>query len=171
MVSNSCDEPIGPEASTEPGNKVNKALDGFKWRIHCASGQGSKPNKTPACPSGGSTCPSPDITNYLIQVNGQYELSPGVTRANCTRLVILPIFPGPFPGPLYNGKTDVIILGYAIFYIAGACDANGNNTCSAAGLTDLRKGDAWGYYVRMATPADQYTDYNGFGTKVFALID
>jgi hypothetical protein len=170
MVNNNCGAPIGPTASTEPGGKIGKVIDGFEWRIHCASGQGSKPNQTPACPSGPSTCPSANIANYLVlNASGQYELAPGITRANCTRLVILPIFPGPFTG--YNGKVTVTIEGFAIYYIAGVCTANGPNGCTHATLGALKKGDSWGYYVRMATPADEYTDYNGFGTKVFALVD
>jgi Flp pilus assembly protein TadG len=167
MVNNVCGTPIGPTASTEPGGKIGKVVDGFEWRIFCASGSGSKPGGTPACPAGPSACPSADISPYLvINAAGQYELSPSVTRLNCTRLVLIPIFPGPFGG--YNGKTTVTIQGFAIYYIGGVCSAA---NCTHPTLGSLTKGDSWGYYVRMATQADQYTAYNGFGTKVFALIN
>jgi hypothetical protein len=167
MVNRGCSEPIGPTASTETGGKIGKVVDGFQWRIFCASGQGSQPAQTPSCPAGPSTCPSPDISTYLIQSpTGQFELSPGLTRDNCTRLVVLPIFPGPIDA--YTGKTTVTIQGFAIYYIAGVCSAA---KCTHPTLGELKKGDSWGYYVRMAGQTDQYTQYNGYGTKVFALVD
>jgi Flp pilus assembly protein TadG len=166
MVNGGCGTPIGPTAGTEPGGKIGKVVDGFQWRINCANG-GAPPGGTPACPAGPSACPSSDISPYLIATpGGQIELSPSVTRQNCTRLVLIPIFPGPFTN--YNGKTTVTIQGFAIYYIAGVC---GSATCTHPTLGALKKGDSWGYYVRMATQADQYTAYNGFGTKVFALIN
>jgi len=167
MVNNGCGAPIGPTASTEPGGMIGKVLDGFEWRIYCSSFVGKKPGGTPGCPSGASACPSSDISPYLVtNPLGQIELSSSVTRQNCTRLVLVPIFPGPFSG--YNGKTTVTIVGFAIYYIAGVCS---NASCTHPTLGALKKGDSWGYYVRMATQADQYTAYNGFGTKVFALIN
>ena len=170
MMNNSCGEEIGPDASTKTGNNLGPVLTGFEWRLACATGANT-PNNSPSCP-GPSACPSPDITNYLTQVNGLYELDPSITRANCTRLVIVPIFPGPFPGPIYEtGTATVTIQGFAIFYIKDVCTANGPSGCTHPTLGALKKGDAWGYYVRMATPADEYTGYNGFGSKVFALID
>ena len=172
MWNSGCSTPISSAtADTKTGNNLGPVIDGFDWRLYCASGAGTKPNNSPACP-GPTSCPSPDISNYLVVIGGQYELSSSVTRENCTRLVLVPIFPGPFPGPLYeSGKATVTIQGFAIFYIAGQCTANGPSGCSHPTLGTLRKGDAWGYYVRMATLADQYTSYNGLGTKVFALIN
>jgi hypothetical protein len=167
MVNNKCGQPIGPTVTTEPGGKIGKVVDGFEWRVGCASGSGALPNQTPSCPPAGSTCPSPDITSYLqVSATGQYELNPAITRENCTRLVVLPIFPDPFSG--YKGKTTVTIQGFAIYYIAGICSSA---KCTHPTLGALTKGDSWGYYVRMAGQADQYTGYNGFGTKIFALVD
>jgi hypothetical protein len=166
MVNNDCGAEIGPTASTEPGGKIGKVVDGFEWRIYCASGQGTKPGGTPDCPAGPSACPSADISPYLVNSSGQYELSPTVTRDNCSRLVLVPIFPGPFEG--YNGKVTVTIQGFALYFIAGVCSAA---TCTHDSLGELQKGDSWGYYVRVATQADFYSGYNGLGTKVFALID
>jgi Flp pilus assembly protein TadG len=166
MVNNDCGTAIGPTASTETGAKIGKVVDGFQWRIYCSSGSGSLPSGTPSCPGGPSACPSADISPYLVTNGGQVELSPSVTRANCTRLVLVPIFPGPLSA--YTGKTTVTIQGFAMYYIAGVCpDAK----CIHPTLGEMTKGDSWGYYVRMATQADQYTAYNGFGTKVFALIN
>jgi hypothetical protein len=166
MVNNDCGASIGPTADTEPGGKIGKVVDGFEWRIACASG-GSPPGATPECPTSPSACPSADITPYLVvSDNGQVNLSPAVTRDNCTRLVLLPIFPGPFAD--YNGKVTVNILGFAVYYIAGVCSSP---TCTHDSLGELQKGDSWGYYVRMAGQEDYYTGYNGMGTKLFVLID
>lgn len=167
MVNNSCETQLGLEASTEPGGKIGKVVDGFQWRIYCASGEGTLPGGTPSCPSGSSTCPSADITSYLVMSSsGEYDLAPGITRENCTRLIVIPIFPGPFSD--YNGKVTVTIYGYAIYYIAGVC---AQATCTHPTLGEMKKGDSWGYYVRMAAQSEEYIGYNGFGTKVFALVD
>jgi hypothetical protein len=165
MVNNTCGTPIGPTASTEPGGKIGKVVDGFQWRVACATG-GSKPNGTPACPAGPSACPNADVTSYIV--NG--DLNPAITRDNCTRLAILPIFPGPFSG--YNGKTTVTILGFAVFYIAGVCPPSGNgNSCTGTPMGTLKKGDAWGYYVRMSTTGSSIKPYDGYGTKAAVLCD
>jgi Flp pilus assembly protein TadG len=161
MVHNTCGQPIGPTASTEPGGKIGKVVDGFQWRVACATG-GPTPNGTPACPAGPSACPNPDATAYLV--NG--DLNPAITRDNCTRLAILPIFPGPFSG--YNGNTTVTILGFAVFYIAGICP---NQTCNSTPFGALKKGDAWGYYVRMDTTGTSIKPYDGYGTKAAVLCD
>lgn len=165
MVNNTCGTPIGPTASTATGGKIGKVVDGFQWRVACATG-GTLPNNTPACPSGTSACPNPDVTTYLV--NG--DLDPAITRDNCTRLAIIPIFPGPFSG--YNGQTTVTILGFAVFYIAGICPPSGNaQTCSDTPIGTAKKGDAWGYYVRMSTTATSIKAYDGYGTKAAVLCD
>ena len=167
MMNKDCGVQIGPTANTKPGGSVGPVLDGFQWRIYCASGSGTQPNQSPSCPAGPSACPSPDISQYLVlSSTGQYELEPTINRDNCTRLVVLPIFPGPFGQ--YTGNETVSILGFAFYYISGVCL---DPTCSHPTLGEMNKGDSWGYYVRMAGQADQYTGYNGFGTKIFALVD
>jgi hypothetical protein len=106
------------------------------------------------------------VTSYIV--NG--DLNPAITRDNCTRLAILPIFPGPFSG--YNGKTTVTILGFAVFYIAGVCPPSGNgNSCTGTPMGTLKKGDAWGYYVRMSTTGSSIKPYDGYGTKAAVLCD
>jgi hypothetical protein len=166
MTNNTCGgKPIGPEASTQPGGEIGKAVDGFQWRIACATG-GKKPNNTDPCPAGSSACPDPDVTKYVT--NG--DLNPAVTRSNCTRLVIIPIFPGPISS--YSGKTDVTMLGFAVFYIAGVCPPSGNaKTCPDTPIGPAAKGDAWGYYVRMETTGTSIKPYDGFGTKAAVLCD
>lgn len=167
MTNNDCGTPMGLTMSTEPGNMNGPVGKGFGWRLNCATGA-NPPGGTPSCPSGASACPSADITPYLVQdPSGLYELSSSITRANCTRLVMIPIFPGPFSQ--YNGKTTVNILGFAIYYISGYC---ASSSCTVPGISGtLRNNEAWGYYVRMAAQSDTYIDYNGLGTKVFALVD
>jgi hypothetical protein len=162
MVNNSCGQPIGPTASTEQGGKIGKILDGFQWRIACATG-GSPPNGTPACPAGPSACPNSDVSSYLV--NG--DLNPSITRTNCTRLVVLPIFPGPIGN--YIGKEQgVQIEGFAVFYISGVC---ANPTCTAPDGSSVKKGTAWGYYVRMETTGSSIKTYDGYGTKAAVLCD
>ncbi len=167
MVNNSCSSPIGPTASTEPGGKIGKVVDGLQWRVACATG-GPKPNGTPPCPPGPSACPSATITSDMLDASGNLKSS--INRSNCTRLVILPIFPGPFGS--YNGKTTVTILGFAVYYIGGVCPPSGNaSKCSNTPVGELKKGDAWGYYVRMEVTGSTLKPYDGFGTKVITLID
>lgn len=167
IVNNSCSNPIGPTASTEPGGKIGKVVDGLQWRVACATG-GPKPNGTPACPPGPSACPSDTVTSDMLDASG--NLKPSINRDNCTRLVILPIFPGPFNS--YNGKTTVTILGFAVYYIGGVCPPSGNaSTCPNTPVGELKKGDAWGYYVRMEATSSTLRPYDGFGTKVVTLID
>jgi hypothetical protein len=166
MVNNNCGTPIGPTAATAPGNKINKVIDGFQWRIACATG-GARPGGSPACPAGPSACPSADVTAYVV--NG--DLNPAVNRTNCTRLVIVPIFPDPFSG--YNGHETVNILGFSVFYISGVCTAN--QGCPppdpSMGNQTLKKGTGWGYYVRMETTGTSIKPYDGFGTKAAVLCD
>ncbi len=167
IVNNTCGNPIGPTASTEPGGKIGKVVDGLQWRVACATG-GPKPKGTPPCPPGPSACPSASITSDMLDASG--NLKPSINRDNCTRLVILPIFPGPFSS--YNGKTTVTILGFAVYYIGGVCPPSGNaSTCPNTPVGALKKGDAWGYYVRMEATGSTLTPYDGFGTKVVTLID
>ena len=108
---------IGPTASTEPGGKIGKV-----WMVSNGGSSAAFVGKSragPRLPAGPSACPSSDISPYLVRIRREYELSASVTRQNCTRLVLIPIFPGPFKG--YNGKTTVTIQGFAIYYIAGVC--------------------------------------------------
>lgn len=168
MVNNTCGSPIGPDASTEPGGKIGKVLDGFQWRIYCAGGGGSQPNQTPACPTSpsASACPSADVTNYLVEKpGGGFDLDPAITRDNCTRLVVIPIFPGPFTN--YNGRVTVTIEGFAIYYIAGVCT---QTTCTHPDLGELKKGDSWGYYVRVITSEEEVKPYDQFGFKIPVLV-
>jgi hypothetical protein len=165
MINNNCGNPIGSTAATQTGNAVGPVGDGFQWRLACATG-GPLPNQTPACP-GPSACPDASISPYLVTgAGGQQELSPAVTRDNCTRLVVIPIFPGPIAS--YTGHTTVPVLGFALFYIAGYCP---NPTCSHPQLGELKKNQAYGYYVRSLAESETYVPYNGFGTKVPVLIE
>jgi hypothetical protein len=175
MVNNTCGTPITETVDTEPGGKIGKVVDGFQWRVHCATGSGTKPGGTPACPAGmpPSACPNPELSlsTYLVtSPSGAIELSPTITRDNCPRLVVLPILQGPFDA--INGREDMTLLGFALYYIAGVCPPTGNDqTCTHPTLGELQKGDSWGYFVRMTGTSSDYSAYNGFGTKVVALID
>ena len=171
MVNNTCGAPIGSTADTEPGAKINKVVDGFQWRVYCAGGGGTQPGSTPACAPGASACPSADIAPYLVQsASGMYELSPALTRANCPRLVVVPILEGPIDA--VNGKTGMKVLGFGVYYISGVCPPTGQaQTCAHPTLGTLQKGDSWGYFVRMTGTSTDYSGYNGYGTKVAALID
>jgi hypothetical protein len=167
MVNNACEEQIGPEASTEPGGKIGKVLDGFQWRIYCAGGGGTKPNNTPDCPSYPQNCPDPDVSTYLeSNGSGGGQLVDGIDRDTCTRLVVIPVFPNTIYD--YTGKETVTIEGYAVFYIAGVCD---QSSCTHDDLGELKKGDAWGYYVRLEATTLYWDSYNKLGTKVVTLID
>jgi hypothetical protein len=174
MTSTDCTTPVDT-MNTEPGAKIGKVVDGFQWRIYCAGGGGSQPNRTPACPSTPSACPSPDITQYLVDTDPgpgvSMELDPAINLDNCLRLVMLPIFPGPFTG--YNGNETVTVEGWALYYIAGVCPPHGQaQTCpDPTGGPDLHKGDSWGYYVRKMLDSPEIRPYDGFGTKVAVLID
>lgn len=167
MVSNTCTEPLGDTAFTQTGRGTQPILNGFEWRIACAADPSSRPSNTPECPPGPSACPSPDIQDYrVLNPDGtRGDLDPNLTRDNCTRLVIIPIF----PDQPYGGHTEAKILGFAVFYIAGVC--SDNQGCTGTPVGDTLTAEAWGYYVQTLAASDDIQTYDQFGTKVPILVD
>jgi len=170
MYGDNCnaDLSIGASVDNKPGEMTGPLLRGFEWRIYCAGGNATKPNNSPACPSGmpgASTCPSANMLSYLVTVNGVSQLPGSINRVTCPRLVIVPVLDGT-AADYDRGKSSGHILGFAYFYIGGVCTSvNCNNTP----VGSLEKGDSWGYYVKAAFVSDLYTGYDGYGTRVVAL--
>ncbi len=170
MYGNNCNSAveIGEVVQNKPGEMTGPLLRGFEWRIYCAGGNASKPNNSPACPTGmpgASTCPNANMTNYLVTSNGTSQLPGTINRATCPRLVIVPVLDGT-TADYDRGKSSGHVLGFAYFYIGGVCSSV---TCNNTPVGSLQKGDSWGYYVKAAFISDLYTDYDGYGTKVVAL--
>jgi hypothetical protein len=162
------DVSIGGSVTNKPGNMTGPLLRGFEWRIYCAGGTSSKPNNSPACPSGlpqASTCPDSSLTSYLQTIGGVKQLKAEINRGTCTRLVIAPVLDGT-ASQYDTGKQSGKVLGFAFFYIGGVCL---NNKCNTSPVGALNKGDSWGYYIRAAFASDVYTNYDGYGTKVVVL--
>lgn len=172
MTQESCGQPLPNPFQIKSGGTQGPVEDGFQWRLYCAgdSEYPKKPNNVkPDCPTPReqSTCPDNYLSvanNYLVNTEAGLELSPHITRANCLRLVVLPIAP---PGPYANNQKSRALVGFAVFYISGFCN---KNSCDHPTFGTLKQGQAWGYYVRMAADADLFHGYDGLGTKVIALI-
>jgi hypothetical protein len=137
-------------ATTEPGNMIGPFSQGMTDRQAAWTAQGN--------------CPNPNATAYLGADgklwNGSIELTP----ATCYRMVTLPLLAGTFSE--FNGSKSATIRGYLMFYIADWC---GNSHCPST--PTMQKGELLGYYVGfIAGGGDDFQGYDGFGSKIVALI-
>jgi hypothetical protein len=137
-------------ASTETGNLIGPFSQGMSDRQAAWTAQGN--------------CPSPDATTYLAADgrlwNGSLELTP----SSCYRMIILPLLDGTYAD--FNGTKSAPIAGFLTFYISDYC---GNGHCPSS--PSMEKGELLGYYVGfIAAGGVDFQPYDGFGTKVVALI-
>jgi hypothetical protein len=109
-------------------------------------------------------CPNADATTYLAADgrlwNGSIELSP----STCYRMIVIPMLDGTYAN--FNGTKSAPIRGFLTFYISDYC---GNGHCPSS--PSMEKGELLGYYVGfIAAGGVDFQPYDGFGTKIVALI-
>lgn len=142
-------------ATTETGNLIGPFSQGMSSRMAAVTAQG--------------TCPSANATDYLVTNdpdragqlwNGGTQLTP----SSCYRMIIIPMLSGTYAS--FNGTKSAPIAGFLVFYISDYC---GNGHCPAS--PSMQKGELLGYYVGFMAAGDvDFNPYDGFGTKVVALI-
>jgi Flp pilus assembly protein TadG len=154
-------------AVTAPGNSVGPLDQGMADRRAAWVAQGNCPNANP--------------TTYLTAdgrlFNGSVELTP----ATCYRMIVIPLLSGAASS--YNGSMSGQVLGFLSFYISNWCGQNSvpakgsgsdSSHCAApagTSLPQLAVGELWGYYVGVtAAGGSDYKPYDGYGTKIVALI-
>lgn len=144
---------------TEPGNMSGPFNQGMNDRKAAWVAQGN--------------CLSNFATDYLrsdgklwkypLGTDNNIELRPDT----CYRMAFIPILDASLSA--INGRKTFPIKGFALFYMSAWCN---NNNCPASGaIPAMQKSELFGYYVGFTTVADTYVGYNGYGTKLFVLID
>lgn len=156
-------------ATTNTGNMVGPLDQGMKDRETSWIAQGNCTSKyaTDYLRSDGN------LWKYALGTSGNIQLTP----TSCYRMVVIPILDANLAD--INGTKSFKLKGFAMFYIANWCGNSStpkvkSGTCTAdpsSSLPNLKDGELWGYYVGFVASSDNYMGYNGFGTKVFALVD
>ena len=151
-------------ASTEPGNMVGPLNQGMADRKAAWQAQG--------------TCLSTAATTYLRPdgklFNGDIELTP----ATCYRMIQIPLLAGAITD--FSGATTAPVRGFLTFYISNWCGGS-SDPRARSGICDpptenpslgqLQAGELWGYYVGFTAQGNEdFNAYDGFGTKIVALI-
>jgi Flp pilus assembly protein TadG len=159
-------------ATTNPGKMTGPTDQGMSDRKAGWTAQGN--------------CLSSFATDYLRSDGNLWKFPLGtsgnvqLTPTTCFRMVVIPILDGSYVQyTSFNGSKPAKIKGFAVFYIANWCGNSSDpkvksKVCDPpAGMSfpPLNDAEIWGYYVGFLAANDDYTGYNGLGTKVFALID
>jgi Flp pilus assembly protein TadG len=115
LCSQSQDTCADPTTETKPGNMVGPTREGVEWRI----------DNTP------SECD--EFDEVFQEVDGTYQLTsqcnpfPSTGPNDSSRVVIVPVI-----GELCNGRCDVTILKFAMFFLEELGDCKGND-CEVTG--------------------------------------
>jgi Flp pilus assembly protein TadG len=167
---------IGSASGCPPGGA--RSVAGTTASLGAISGpvrQGLGARQTLWTSQGNCTSSNPSV--YLRSDGNLWKYPLGTanniqfTPATCYRMVKIPIL--DVNSAAMSNNTTYVIKAISIFYIGGWCDS-GNNCVApvppfTAGTPNMQPGQIWGYYVALTGQADVYKDYDGFGTKVFAL--
>ena len=168
---NRCLGPNAPQtsgdATSNTGNMVGPFDSGMQARQAKWQTQGN--------------CTSPFVSDYLKADGNLWNGGTQLTPETCYRMVTIPIMTGNAAD--YNGTTTAKIKGFAMFYISNWC-GNSSTPKVKSGHCDwpatvpkpsptetFDNGELWGYYVGFVAGGTDYVPYDGFGTKVVALID